>query len=206
MKVIWVRHAETEWNQKGIIQGHRDSVVTHRGMQETAALLTALTKEAYPIECVYSSPLGRAWHMGLKLSEGLGCPLKVEASLKEQSFGCFEGISFEHFRRDNPHDADALLARDAAYCPPEGESLAQATVRVINFLQHLQNTNEHQIVCVVSHGHVSQGVLAILKEGTLDNFSRYAHPNASYSVLDFMDGKGAALSWGMATHLIQRQR
>lgn len=91
MKVIWVRHAETEWNHRGIIQGHRDSFVTHRGMQETAALLTALTKEAYPIECVYSSPLGRALHMGLKLSEGLGCPLKVEESLKEQSFGCFEG-------------------------------------------------------------------------------------------------------------------
>ncbi|HHQ5369534.1 TPA: histidine phosphatase family protein, partial [Klebsiella michiganensis] len=173
---------------------------------ETAALLTALTKEAYPIECVYSSPLGRALHMGLKLSEGLGCPLKVEESLKEQSFGCFEGISFEHFRRDNPRDADALLALDAAYCPPEGESLAQATRRVINFLQHLQNTNEHQIVGVVSHGHVSQGVLALLKEGTLDNFSRYAHPNASYSVFDFTDDKCAALRWGIATHLIQLQR
>lgn len=163
MKVIWVRHAETEWNHRGIIQGHRDSFVTHRGMQETAALLTALTKEAYPIECVYSSPLGRALHMGLKLSEGLGCPLQVEESLKEQSFGCFEGISFDHFRRDHPRDADALLALDAAYCPPEGESLAQATRRVINFLQHLQNTNAHQIVGVVSHGHVSQGVLALLK-------------------------------------------
>ncbi|HIH6597984.1 TPA: histidine phosphatase family protein, partial [Klebsiella michiganensis] len=103
-------------------------------------------------------------------------------------------------------DADALLSLDAAYCPPEGESLAQATRRVINFLQHLQNTNEHQIVCVVSHGHVSQGVLAILKEGALDNFSRYAHPNASYSVFDFTDGKCAALRWGMATHLIQLQR
>ena len=112
MKVIWVRHAETEWNHRGIIQGHRDSFVTHRGMQETAALLTALTKEAYPIECVYSSPLGRALHMGLKLSEGLGCPLKVEESLKEQSFGCFEGISFDHFRRNNPRDADALLFLD----------------------------------------------------------------------------------------------
>ncbi|EPP1687698.1 histidine phosphatase family protein, partial [Klebsiella michiganensis] len=50
------------------------------------------------------------------------------------------------------------------------------------------------------------GVLALLKEGTLDNFSRYAHPNASYSVFDFTDGKCAALRWGIATHLIQLQR
>ncbi|MFZ4255370.1 hypothetical protein [Raoultella terrigena] len=37
----------------------------------------------------------------------------------------------------------------------------------------------------------------MLKEGTIDNFSRYAHPNASYSVFDFWDGKCIAVRWGM---------
>lgn len=31
MQVILVRHAETEWNVKGIIQGHSDSALTLRG-------------------------------------------------------------------------------------------------------------------------------------------------------------------------------
>ncbi|MDU1423949.1 MAG: histidine phosphatase family protein, partial [Klebsiella michiganensis] len=31
MKLILVRHAETEWNLEGIIQGHSDSSLTCRG-------------------------------------------------------------------------------------------------------------------------------------------------------------------------------
>lgn len=31
MQVILVRHAETEWNVKGRIQGHNDSALTLRG-------------------------------------------------------------------------------------------------------------------------------------------------------------------------------
>jgi len=206
MKVILVRHAETEWNLEGIIQGHSDSTVTHRGIRETSALLTTLTEIGYPIECVYSSPLGRARLMGLSLADSFHCPLRVEPSLIEQAFGCFEGMSFAHFTRNHLHDAKALFVHDAAYCPPGGESLAQASRRVMDFLQNLQDLGEHQTVCIVSHGHVSQGVLAILKEGSLNNFSRYAQPNASYSVFDLIDGKCIALKWGIATHLIQPDR
>ena len=59
----------------------------------------------------------------------------------------------------------------------------------------------HQTICIVSHGHVSQGTLAILKEGTVNSFPRYAHPNASYSVIDLINGKCIGLKWGIATHL-----
>jgi probable phosphoglycerate mutase len=86
------------------------------------------------------------------------------------------------------------------------ESLAQATRRVTGFIHNLQETTEHQRICIVTHGQVSQGVLAVLKEGTIDNFSRYAHPNASYSVFDFRDGKCLAIRWGIATHLLQLER
>lgn len=105
-----------------------------------------------------------------------------------------------------PHEAYALFTHDAEYCPPEGESLAQATRRVISFIQTLQETTEHQSVCIVTHGQVSQGVLAVIKEGNVDNFSRYTPPNAGYSVLDFLDGKCIALRWGIATRLLQLER
>ncbi|MDW5502079.1 histidine phosphatase family protein [Pseudomonas lundensis] len=206
MKVILVRHAETEWNLRGIIQGHSDSTVTYRGVRETSALLKTLAESAYLVGCVYSSPLGRAWQMGQSLAEELRCPLMMEPALKEQAFGCFEGMSLEHFTHNNPNDANALFMLDADYCPPSGESLTQASQRVIRFLHNLQDTKEHQTICIVSHGHVSQGVLAMLKEGVIDNFYRYAHPNASYSVFDLINGKCIAIRWGIATHLLQLER
>ncbi|WP_333501725.1 histidine phosphatase family protein [Kluyvera genomosp. 2] len=206
MKVILVRHAETEWNLSRIIQGHSDSPITPRGMRETSALLAALLESAYPIACIYSSPLGRARQMGLSLATGLHCPLIIEPSLKEQAFGRFEGLASAQLTRSHPDDVNALFMHDANYCPPEGETLAQATQRIMDFFCHLQIANQHRTVCVVSHGQVSQGVLAQLKEGVIDNFSRYAQPNASYSVLEWVDGKCTNLQWGMATHLMKLAR
>ncbi|MER5031311.1 histidine phosphatase family protein [Pantoea anthophila] len=202
MKMILVRHAETEWNARGLIQGQSDSTLTHRGQRQTSALLAAFVASDYQVERVYASPLGRTWQMGQSLSECFGCSLVAETALK--AFGQFEGMSTAQLLQHHPKDANALFKSDAEYCPPEGESLAQATQRVITFLQGLQSTKEHLCVCIVTHGHVSQGVLAILKEGTIDNFTRYAHPNASYSVFDFLDGKCMALRWGIATHLLER--
>lgn len=162
MKVILVRHAETEWNESGFIQGHSDSALTLRGERQTSALVAAFDANNYQVERVYASPLGRTWQMGQSLSECFSCSLVAETALKEQAFGQLEGMSTAQLLQHHPKDANALFKFDAEYCPPEGESLAQATQRVISFLQNLQGTKEHQCVCIVSHGHVSQGVLAIL--------------------------------------------
>ncbi len=203
MKVILVRHAETEWNMRGIIQGHSDSPLTHRGLRETSALLAALAASDHQIEYVYASPLGRAWQMGQRLAEHFRCSLTAEPALKEQAFGEFEGMSTDLFGQNHQNEAHALFERDADYCPPGGESLAHASQRVMDFLYRLEATSRHQTVCIVSHGHVSQGVLARLNEGAIVNFPRYAQPNASYSVFDLINGQCSAVRWGIATHLLK---
>lgn len=206
MKVILARHAETEWNRKGIIQGHSDSAVTRRGIRETDALAAALEKNAFSIARVYASPLGRARKMGQRLAESFQCPMFIESALKEQSFGHFEGMAADYFTHHYPDDAEALFMLDAEYCPPGGESLVQASRRIIDFLDHQQNVAMDNTICVVSHGHVIQGVLALLKEGHINNFPRYSQPNAGYSVFALANGKCADLQWGIASHLLHLER
>ncbi|OAT16974.1 phosphoglycerate mutase [Buttiauxella gaviniae ATCC 51604] len=125
----------------------------------------------------------------------------AEPALKEQAFGQFEGMSSAQFLKYHPNDANALFNLDAEYCPPGGESLSHASQRIMRFLYNLEETRLHQTICIVSHGHVSQGVLAILKGGVVDDFPRYAQPNASYSVFELINGRCVALRWGIATHL-----
>ncbi|MFS2060111.1 histidine phosphatase family protein [Kosakonia cowanii] len=197
MKVILVRHAQTQWNRAGMIQGQQDSPVTDRGGRETAALLAALKDEGYVAESVFSSPLARARSMGEQLAALFQAPLVIDAALMEQSFGRYEGLSTQKLQAE----ADALFAHDAAFCPPGGESLAQAVQRMLAFLQHQHSRAAHKTLCVVCHGHVTQGLLALLKEGNLENFARYAQPNASYAVLEMAEEKCEVLRWGVATHL-----
>jgi probable phosphoglycerate mutase len=124
MQVILVRHAETEWNVKNIIQGHSDSALTLRGERQTSALLAAFAESDYRVECVYASPLGRAWQMGQRLAERFYCSLIAEPALKEQAFGQFEGMTTVALLQNNPDAAEALFTLDAEYCPP-GVSLSQ---------------------------------------------------------------------------------
>ena len=201
LKVILIRHAETDWNARGIIQGHKDTALTELGHLQTSALLEELSQKNYPVECIYASPLGRTWSMGKILAEHFHCSLVAESALKEQAFGQFEGISSAQFSQFHQSEAKALFNLDAEYCPPGGESLMHATQRFINFLTNLENLKRYNTVSIVSHGHVSQGVLAMLSNGIIEEFPRYAHPNASYSVFDINNGKCEAIKWGIATHL-----
>lgn len=201
MQVILVRHAETEWNVRGIIQGHSDSALTPRGERQTSALLAAFAESDLRVECVYASPLGRAWQMGQSLAESFCCSLIAEPALKEQAFGQFEGMTTAQLLQHSPDASKALFKSDAEYCPPGGESLSHASQRMMHFLYNLEKKRHHQTICLVSHGHVTQGVLSILKSGAVDDFPRYAQPNASYSVFDLINGRCSTLRWGIATHL-----
>lgn len=201
MKVILVRHAQTQWNRAGMIQGQQDSPLTERGERETAALLAALKDDCYAAECVFSSPLARARSMGEQLAALFQAPLVIDAALREQSFGRYEGLSTMNLQAESPAEAGALFAHDDAFCPPGGESLAQAVQRMLAFLQLQRARAAQETICVVCHGHVTQGLLALLKEGNLENFARYAQPNASYAVLEMSQEKCEVLRWGVATHL-----
>lgn len=150
MRVILVRHAETEWNVKNIIQGHSDSALTLRGERQTSALLAAFAESDYRVECVYASPLGRAWQMGQRLAERFYCSLIAEPALKEQAFGQFEGMTTVALLQNNPDAAEALFTLDAEYCPPGGESLSDASQRMIHFLSSLEKNIiiEQYVLCL----------------------------------------------------------
>ncbi|WP_430493707.1 histidine phosphatase family protein, partial [Escherichia coli] len=47
MKLILVRHAETESNLDGIILGHSDSSLTCRGLRVSSVLLAAFSASEY---------------------------------------------------------------------------------------------------------------------------------------------------------------
>ncbi|EOL8958872.1 histidine phosphatase family protein [Cronobacter dublinensis] len=93
MHLILIHHAETAWNRGGLIQGHQDSALTARGLQETTALLKALVHEFPSVDAVYTSPAGRARHMCEAIASHFRCPLSVEPLVQEQAFGDYEDLS-----------------------------------------------------------------------------------------------------------------
>lgn len=57
MLIYIVRHPETEYNKKGLTQGHGDSLLTQQGVEIAKKLGESL--EDKNIQKIYSSDLGR---------------------------------------------------------------------------------------------------------------------------------------------------
>lgn len=198
MNVFLIRHPQTEWNRAGIIQGRLDSPWTLRGQEECNALIAGLQAEGVTPGAVISSPAGRAQQMAACIATHFACDFQLHDALQEQHFGELEGRSLSEIQRAYPPFID-----DEHFCPPQGESLAQAAQRLRTLLHRLPDVCSQETVALVSHGHVIQAVIAQLMENSLSNVARYHHPNASFSLLVIEEKTCRVMRWGIASHLLR---
>lgn len=89
MKIYIVRHGETDWNKKGIIQGSTDIVLNDTGIAQ--AYQTKQLLELINFDCIYCSPLMRARQTADIINEDIKAPLVIDNRLAERNFGLFEG-------------------------------------------------------------------------------------------------------------------
>jgi len=60
VKIILIRHGESEANRQRIIQGHQDSPLSELGMRQAEEMGDFLLENGYSFDSVYSSDLTRA--------------------------------------------------------------------------------------------------------------------------------------------------
>ncbi len=91
--LILVRHGQTEWNIKGIRQGHLDSKLTDGGVAQAKALGARLAREKFT--ALYSSDLGRAVQTAKAIADLTGHEIVTDARLRERHLGIFQGLNAE---------------------------------------------------------------------------------------------------------------
>jgi probable phosphoglycerate mutase len=90
--IFLVRHAQSEFNEKGIFQGRLDSDLTPLGFVQARLCAEVLKNKG--IELVITSPQRRAYKTAQTISDVLEVPLRVDERIREMSFGDFEGKHF----------------------------------------------------------------------------------------------------------------
>lgn len=199
MRFIVIRHAESQWNREGIIQGQLDSPITSQGHRQIAALMVAL-KET-PFSQIFSSPSGRAMTTAQALATHSQCAVSSDVRLHEQHFGCLQGQSYHQAMRSHHDIVSRIFAGEPAVSAPQGESACAVAQRMLDFFLSFPSSLRSTFG-VVTHGHALQSLIWQLKGGEwLDDTSRYDHPNCGYSVIEVENGRLQLQSWGVATHL-----
>ena len=85
MQIYIIRHGETDWNTKRLLQGATDIPLNQNGIE--AARLTAEALKEIPFDEIYTSPLQRAVQTAEIMRGDRRIPIIKDERLKEISFG-----------------------------------------------------------------------------------------------------------------------
>jgi probable phosphoglycerate mutase len=124
------RHAPTDWNEAGLLQGRADRPLSDAGRAAAAGWRLPPFAAGWT---VFSSPLRRA----RETAAAMGLDAAVEPALIEMHWGAWEGSSLVALRQRDPRFA-AEEARGLDFTPPGGESPRQVAARLAPWLAALR--------------------------------------------------------------------
>lgn len=149
-----MRHAPTEWNAAGRIQGQADSPLTSTGRQWAAAWGRHLA--SLDMTHILSSDTGRALATAEAINAALKLPLRTDGRLREQDWGRWTGCRHRSLKKDAAPAYTRQQARGWHFRPPGGESHLEVLERALAALAETGEAGEN--VLVVTH----EGVIKCL--------------------------------------------
>lgn len=180
-----VRHGETEYNRRGIVQGREiDSVLNEKGYSQAEALADRLADRSF--DAIYSSPLRRTRQTTAVLAaHHPETPVRYLEDLEEISWGAFEG---EPPSPERNQQLDAIKKRwreGAADEPIEGgESALDVQERALRAVRHITNEQPGGTSLVVTHGRYLRILLASLLDAYgLERMHELPHSNTAVNRL-----------------------
>ncbi|MCR5278069.1 MAG: histidine phosphatase family protein [Lachnospiraceae bacterium] len=191
MRLVCVRHGETDWNKKGKIQGVTDTSLNENGIKAAGEFLKRLRKTDFAFKKVYTSPLKRAFETGDFVAKEYNIPIIKKEGLKELCFGKFEGLSWDEVRAKyrSEYDYWHVHRKDAA--PPEGESYHHKSDDIIDaFKEIIGECGEQDDVLIVSHSASLKALLCPIRHVDYnDMLKHFAFGNLQEVVLSDNDIK-----------------
>ncbi|HTX63075.1 MAG TPA: histidine phosphatase family protein [Acidimicrobiales bacterium] len=166
---VWlIRHGESTWNEKGIVQGQLDPGLTRLGREQAARCARTLA-EGMRAEALYSSDLRRALESAAPIAEALGLELQVEADLRERSLGDAEGSPNPTLGPARSGISEGRVV-DADAAPAGGESVRQLYERAVTCARRVLSRHRGDVV-LVCHGGVVRVLAAWLDGATPDGMT-----------------------------------
>jgi broad specificity phosphatase PhoE len=101
-----VRHGETEWNTKDILQGQLDSALTERGLSQARALVEQF--RGVHFDAIFSSDLLRARRTAEEIALERKLAVTTSKLLRERSWGSYDGREARIFREEMKHLLERL--------------------------------------------------------------------------------------------------
>jgi len=200
MKLILIRHGETEWNKQRRIQGCRsDTRLSQKGLEQADRLAAALRKER--IDAIYASPMKRASETAQIIAEACKLQVHVFNELREIDAGELDGL----FEREltGPYETAWKEFRNGnASTPlPGGESLQDVQKRTSWAVDRMLEKHIDGTVVVVAHLLANLAMVCQALDINLGQIARFKQAPASITILELTTQGNSLLLFNDTCHL-----
>lgn len=182
VKLILVRHALTTDNQENRLSGHIDSLVSEDGKNQIEKLTNYL--KDFNIDKIYTTTSSRTKDTIKRLAQLKEIQIIEKDSLKEISFGDFEGITFEDIKNNYPKEFQSMIEKGYEYRYPNGESLIDSYNRVSQEMKKIISSNENKTILICSHGGTIRNIISYLISDSYKYHWNFKIDNASVTILE----------------------
>ncbi|GAB4445429.1 MAG: histidine phosphatase family protein [Chloroflexi bacterium OHK40] len=200
MRLIIVRHGESEWNRIHRYQGQLDAPLSELGLRQADALGQRLRNEQ--LDVIYTSPLQRAALTARAIAAfHPTVPLHTDEALLEIHHGEWQGKYADEIMEQYPQGLREWREHPTRSQMPGGESFSNVLKRTLDFRERICADHAAQTVLVSTHDVIVKILVADALGMNMDRINRIWVTNASISVIEYGNDLPYLVSLSEACHL-----
>lgn len=215
MKLVLIRHGESEWNKANLFTGWTDVRLSEKGIEEAKEAGQILKKKGFQFDIAYTSYLTRAIHTLNYVLDEMDLnwiPVQKSWRLNERHYGALQGLNKKEtaekygdeqvlmWRRSfdvmppalDPED-ERSAAQDPRYADldpkaiPMHESLETTIERVIPYFEKeiRPKVLEGEDVLIVAHGNSLRALVKYLEKMSDDEILKVNIPTGNPLIFEF---------------------
>ena len=196
MRLYIMRHAQTEYNKKGIIQGSEvDSDINDFGENQSSLFYNFY--KSIPFDMVYVSALKRTYQTVRRFAEA-GIPCKKLKEFNEISWGINQGKSDDLKEYEQLINSWVSGNLDEKF--ENGESPNEMSERLVKgFDKVIKENHENVLLCI--HGRALRILLSKIIDKDLTKMDKYTHSNTGVYIIDYKDDEYDVVGENLRNHI-----
>ncbi|MFV9506216.1 MAG: MSMEG_4193 family putative phosphomutase [Oscillochloridaceae bacterium umkhey_bin13] len=179
--LLLIRHGTNDWVH-GRLAGWTPGVhLNDEGKRQAAALSKRLGD--LPITTIYTSPLERCVETATAIAQPRNLPLRLIEAIGEVRYGEWQGAELKELYKHELWPGVQHYPSGTRF--PNGETLGEAQMRMVQALDGLRTLHPKQIIAVVSHADIIKLAVAYYVGIHTDLFQRLVINPCSLTALAF---------------------
>ncbi|MFG0288913.1 MAG: histidine phosphatase family protein [Rhodopirellula sp. JB044] len=181
-RVILIRPGATAFDEQGRMKGSLDMPLCERGREQVENLAEELA--GIRLNAIYHAPCESAGETAAVLVEGRDLRPKMIEGFRNIDHGLWHGKLIDEIRRNQPRLYRSAAENPETICPPGGESMDEASSRVMKAINRILRKSRNQVIAFVIPDPMASLVAAHLNHEAMPGIWKVETDAGSWQLID----------------------